>query len=198
MQNRKQRRIAAWLAAMFFLPAASQAANLSLDEALNAAQKYSAALSANQHQVNALENMADSATQLPDPKLKFGIENVPVGGDNGRRLTREGMTMQRVGIMQDYVSSEKRERKADTLRAEAAKTAANSLAIRAQLQRDTAQAWLDLALAQRSEEQAKKLVSEGQRQLPLQNASVANGSAPSSAIDAKLTLAAMYRSRRLA
>lgn len=106
MQNRKQRRIAAWLAAMFFLPAASQAANLSLDEALNAAQKYSAALSANQHQVNALENMADSATQLPDPKLKFGIENVPVGGDNGRRLTREGMTMQRVGIMQDYVSSE--------------------------------------------------------------------------------------------
>lgn len=155
MQNRKQRRIAAWLAAMFFLPAATQAASLSLDEALNAAQKYSAALSANQHQVNALENMADSATQLPDPKLKFGIENVPVGGDNGRRLTREGMTMQRIGIMQDYVSSEKRERKADTLRAEAAKTAANSLAIRAQLQRDTAQAWLDLALAQRSEEQAK-------------------------------------------
>ncbi|MCQ7044242.1 heavy metal RND transporter, partial [Escherichia coli] len=41
------------------------------------------------------------------------------------------------------------------------------------------------------EEQAKKLVSEGQRQLPLQNASVANGSAPSGAIDAKLTLAAM-------
>lgn len=191
MQNRKQRRIAAWLAAMFFLPAAAQAASLSLDEALNAAQKYSAALSANQHQVNALENMADSATQLPDPKLKFGIENVPVGGDNGRRLTREGMTMQRIGIMQDYVSSEKRERKADTLRAEAAKTAANSLAIRAQLQRDTAQAWLDLALAQRSEEQAKKLVNEGQRQVPLQNASVANGSAPSSAIDARLTLAAM-------
>lgn len=30
MQNRKQRRIAAWLAAMFFLPAASQAANLKL------------------------------------------------------------------------------------------------------------------------------------------------------------------------
>lgn len=65
--------------------------------------------------------MADSALQLPDPKLKLGIENVPVQGGNGHRLTRDGMTMGRVGIMQDYVSGDKRQRKADTLRAEAEK-----------------------------------------------------------------------------
>ncbi len=75
-----------------------------LAEALSAAESYSAELSANDHQVNALKNRADSAMQLPDPKLKFGIENVPLGGNNASRLTREGMTMQRVGVMQDYVS----------------------------------------------------------------------------------------------
>ncbi|MBE8256111.1 heavy metal RND transporter, partial [Leptospira borgpetersenii serovar Ballum] len=95
------------MAATFSLPALSHAADITLDQALVSAERYSAELSANQHQVNALENMASSATQLPDPKLKFGIENLPVGGNNARRFTREGMTMQRIGIMQDYVSSDK-------------------------------------------------------------------------------------------
>ncbi len=113
-----------------------------LSEALSAAENYSAELSANDHQVNALKNMADSAMQLPDPKLKFGIENVPLGGNNAGRLTREGMTMQRVGVMQDYVSSTKRERKADSITAEARQTAANADVIRARLQRETAQARL--------------------------------------------------------
>ena len=88
-----------------------------LSEALSAAESYSAELSANDHQVNALKNMADSAMELPDPKLKFGLENVPLGGSNASRLTREGMTMQRIGVMQDYVSSTKRERKADSITA---------------------------------------------------------------------------------
>lgn len=191
MPTRKQRRIAAWLTAMWLLPAAAQAADLTLEQALSAAQNYSAALSANRHQVNALNNMADSATQLPDPKLQVGIENLPLGGTNARRITRDGMTMQRIGVMQEYVSSTKRERKADTLRAQAAQTAAATETIRTQLQRDTAQAWLDLALAQRSMAQAQKLVSEGERQIGLQTAVVANGSAPSSVLDARLTLSAM-------
>lgn len=139
-----------------------------LAEALSAAENYSAELSANDHQVNALKNMADSAMQLPDPKLKFGIENVPLGGNNAGRLTREGMTMQRVGVMQDYVSSTKRERKADSITAEARQTAANADVIRARLQRETAQAWLALALAQKSLRSVQTLISETSRQIDVQ------------------------------
>ena len=135
-----------------------------LAEALSAAESYSAELSANDHQVNALKNRADSAMQLPDPKLKFGIENVPLGGNNASRLTREGMTMQRVGVMQDYVSSTKRERKADSITAEA-RQAANADVIRARLQRETAQAWLALALAQKSLRSVQALISETSRQI---------------------------------
>ncbi|HEG0621121.1 TPA: TolC family protein [Yersinia enterocolitica] len=180
------------MAAAFSLPALSHAADITLDQALISAERYSAELSANQHQVNALENMASSATQLPDPKLKFGIENLPVGGSNARRFTREGMTMQRIGIMQDYVSSDKRQRKADTLNAEARKTAAGNETIRTRLQKETAQAWLDLALTEQAASDAKVLVQESEKQIALQRAGVASGGAlPSSVLDARLTLAAM-------
>ena len=163
-----------------------------LAEALSAAENYSAELSANDHQVNALKNMADSAMQLPDPKLKFGIENVPLGGNNAGRLTREGMTMQRVGVMQDYVSSTKRERKADSITAEARQTAANADVIRARLQRETAQAWLALALAQKSLRSVQTLISETSRQIDVQKAGVSSASAsPSSVLDVQLALNAM-------
>jgi outer membrane protein TolC len=171
---------------------ATQATELTLQQSLTAAERYSAELSANRHQVNALANMADSAMQLPDPKLKFGIENVPVQGGNARRFTREGMTMGRVGIMQDYVSSTKRQRKADTLRAEASKTDAGSATIRARLQQQTAQAWLELALSRQNLRDATALVTESERQITTQRAGVAGGGTPASAVlDARLTLLAM-------
>lgn len=179
-----------WLLA--FMPVSAFATPVSLPQALVAAQGYSAELSASRHQINALENRADSAMQLPDPKLKFGIENLPVGGSNDQRFTREGMTMERIGIMQDYVSSSKRERKADTLRAESRQVAANGQSIRAQLQRDAAQAWMELAIGNETVKQLKALVDESQRQIGVQRGGVSSGSAlPASVLDARLTLISM-------
>jgi outer membrane protein TolC len=179
-----------WLLA--FMPVSAFATPVSLPQALVAAQGYSAELSASRHQINALENRADSAMQLPDPKLKFGIENLPVGGSNDQRFTREGMTMERIGIMQDYVSSSKRERKAGTLRAESRQAAANGQSIRAQLQRDTAQAWMELAIGNETVKQLKALVDESQRQIGVQRGGVSSGNAlPASVLDARLTLLSM-------
>ncbi|PXW49226.1 outer membrane protein TolC [Erwinia sp. AG740] len=191
MHIRTLRASRAWLAMLLWLPAASFAAALDLDGALQAAEQYSADLSANQHQMNALQNMADSATQLPDPQLKYGIENVPLGGNNTRRLTREGMTMQRIGIMQTYVSATKRERKAQTIQAQAEAVRSNSDTLRAQLQRDTAQAWLELALARQTRQDVAALVQESQRQIAIQKAGVAAGGESARVLDARLTLSAM-------
>nr|WP_113864610.1 TolC family protein [Brenneria salicis]NMN92181.1 outer membrane protein TolC [Brenneria salicis ATCC 15712 = DSM 30166]RBP67515.1 outer membrane protein TolC [Brenneria salicis ATCC 15712 = DSM 30166]RLM32498.1 heavy metal RND transporter [Brenneria salicis ATCC 15712 = DSM 30166] len=191
MHLSKHRASGVCLAMLLWLPAASFAADLDLDQALQTAERYSAELSANQHQINARQNMADSATQLPDPQLRFGVENLPLGGNNGSRLTREEMTMQRIGVMQTYVSSSKRESKAQTFRVEADSLRSNSETLRARLQRETAQAWLELALSQKSLQEVKSLVTESQRQIALQKASVAAGSEVSSVLDARLTLAAM-------
>ncbi|HDR2891729.1 TPA: TolC family protein [Enterobacter asburiae] len=197
----KQHTLGLWLGGVMFglLSSAVQAEPWTLDQTLTEAQRYSAELSASRNEAQALDAMADSATQLPDPKLKFGIENVPVQGNNDRRLTREGMTMQKIGIMQSYVSSEKRERKAQTFQAQARGVLAKGEAIRAALQRDTAQAWLELALTQQALKKAKALVSETERQRGVQKASVGAGSSmPDSVLALQMTLSAMRDKETLA
>lgn len=197
----KTATLSTWLGGVMLglISAAGQAAPWTLDQTLAEAQRYSAALSASRNEARALDAMADSATQLPDPKLKFGIENVPVQGSNDRRFTREGMTMQRVGIMQSYVSQQKRARKAQTLQAQARGVLAKADAVRAALQRDTAQAWLELALAQQGLNTADRLVDETARQLNVQKASVGAGSAsPDSVLALRMTLSAMRDKATLA
>ncbi|MEB7924237.1 TolC family protein [Atlantibacter hermannii] len=178
----KQTTLSLWLGGVLLVltSAAAQAAALSLEQTLDLAQRYSAELSASRNQVRAYGAMADSARQLPDPELKFGIENLPVQGSNARRFTREGMTMQRVGVMQTFVSADKRERKADMLLAQSASASAQEQVIRAQLQRDTAQAWLDLALSEKAAQAARQLLNETGRQIPVQRSGVASGSAAAS------------------
>jgi outer membrane protein TolC len=190
----KQHSLSLWLSGVLFAVSvsAAHAAEFSLQQTLAAAEHYSAELSANRNQSNALNAMADSARELPDPKLKFGIENVPVQGGNSHRFTREGMTMQRIGIMQDYVSEEKRDRKAETILAQSASSAAKAEVIRVTLQRATAQAWLDLALSQKILATAQKLVAETERQVSVQKATVASGGTPaSSVVDLRMALLGM-------
>ncbi|KFC82682.1 TolC family protein [Buttiauxella agrestis] len=190
----KQHSLSLWLGGVLVAASvsAAHAAEFSLQQTLAAAVHYSAELSANRNQSNALNAMADSARQLPDPKLKFGIENVPVQGSNSHRFTREGMTMQRIGIMQDYVSEDKRDRKAETILAQSASSVAKAEVIRATLQRSAAQAWLDLALSQKVLTAAQKLVAETERQIGVQKATVASGSSPASSVmDIRMTLLGM-------
>ena len=169
----KQHTLSLWLGGVLFglLTSAAQAEPWTLEHTLTEAQRYSAELSASRNEAQALDAMAVSATQLPDPKLKFGIENVPVQGSNDRRLTREGMTMQKVGIMQSYVSSEKRERKAQTFQ----------------------------ALAQQALNTARTLVRETERQRGVQKASVgAGGATPDSVLALQMILSAMRDKETLA
>ncbi|WP_312731875.1 TolC family protein [Atlantibacter hermannii] len=197
----KQTTLSLWLGGVLLVltSAAAQAAALSLEQTLDLAQRYSAELSASRNQVRAFGAMADSARQLPDPELKFGIENLPVQGSNARRFTREGMTMQRVGVMQTFVSADKRERKADTLLAQSASASAQEQVIRAQLQRDTAQAWLDLALSEKAAQAAQQLLKETGRQIPVQRSGVASGSAAaSSTLSLQSALSAMRDNLTLA
>ncbi|NBC98981.1 TolC family protein [Atlantibacter hermannii] len=197
----KQTTLSLWLGGVLLVltSAAAQAAALSLEQTLDLAERYSAQLSANRNQVRAFGSMADSARQLPDPELKFGIENLPVQGSNAHRFTREGMTMQRVGVMQKYVSADKRDRKADTLLAQSASASAQAQVIRAQLQRDTAQAWLDLALSEKAVEAARQLLQETEKQIPVQRSGVASGSASASgALALQTTLSALRDNLTLA
>lgn len=90
-----------------------------------------------------------AAGRLPDPKLAIGIENLPIEGEDRWSLTRDFMTMRKVGLMQEVPNQAKRRAEAD---ASAAAVTKAQLERRTQLlaiRRDTAVAWLTRWYAER-------------------------------------------------
>src|SRR5262245_46173914 len=85
-------------------PAWSQAP-LTLAEALRLAETRALSVSASDAASRASREMAAAASQLPDPVLRAGIDNLPVNGPDAWSLDRDFMTMRRIGVMQEYVSS---------------------------------------------------------------------------------------------
>ena len=82
---------------------------LSLESALKLAQTRSSLLLAHDSAATASFEMALSASQLPDPTLKLGINNLPVTSSDRFSLSRDFMTMRSVGVMQEFTRSDKRE-----------------------------------------------------------------------------------------
>src|SRR3954468_24977593 len=131
---------------LFFFAASSALAAdapLTLAEALRLAQDQSRQLVAQDAAVAAAREMSVSAGQLPDPVLRLGIDNLPVTGDDRFSTTADFMTMRRIGVMQEIPREEKRRLRSERGEREAEREAANRLAVLANVQRDTALAWLD-------------------------------------------------------
>jgi outer membrane protein TolC len=90
------------------LPALAQGAPLTLGQALDlAVQRSESTRSARAGALSAAES-ARAAGQLPDPTLQAGIDNLPVTGAGAFRTTSDSMTMKRIGISQEWLSSQKR------------------------------------------------------------------------------------------
>ena len=120
-----------------------QAVPLSLAEAQRRAVDRSRQLSAQDSAVTASREMAVASGQLPDPVLRLGVDNLPVDGPDRFSVARDFMTMRRIGVMQEFTRSEKRELRAERFEREAEKSLAEKAATVATIQRDTALAWLD-------------------------------------------------------
>lgn len=88
---------AAALAVLLALPTWA-AGPLTLQEALGLAVGRSQQLAANNASITASREMAAAAGELPDPVLKLGIENLPVNGPDRLSLSRDFMTMRRIGV----------------------------------------------------------------------------------------------------
>lgn len=116
---------------------------LSLEDAQRRAVARSQQLVAQDSAIIAAREMAVAAGQLPDPVLKLGIDNLPVTGEDRYSLTRDFMTMRRIGVMQELTRSEKRELRAQRFGREAEKAVVEKAAAAALIQRSTALAWLD-------------------------------------------------------
>ena len=126
--------------------------SLSLESALKLAQTRSSLVLAQDSAATASREMAVSAGQLPDPTLKLGISNLPVTSSDRFSLSRDFMTMRSIGVMQEFTRNDKREARAARYEREAQVADAGRTLTIANLQRETAMAWLERYYSERVRE----------------------------------------------
>ena len=154
------------------------AQELSLAEAQDIASAAAPQLLAQSAAVRAARATVPLASELPDPKLVAAIENVPADGVDRFSLSRDFMTMRRIGVAQDFPRDEKRRLRGERAEAEAQREEAVLAVVEADLNRDVALAWIEAWSAQ----QQLALAFEGQREADLAvtgaQAALAGGKGP--------------------
>lgn len=147
---------------------AAAQSSLTLADAQRRAVEQSGQVAARDLAVSASRELAIAAARLPDPMLRFGVDNLPVDGADRFSLTADSMTMRRIGIAQEFTRSEKRQLRARRFESEADKSLAEKSAAIAGIQRDAALAWLDRYYA----EQAAAILEQQKNAARLEAAAV--------------------------
>ncbi len=155
--------------------ACSAAPALSLVEAQRIASANAPQLQAQAAAIRAAEAAGISAGELADPKLIVGLDNLPVDGTDRFSLTRDFMTMRKIGFMQDFTRGEKLKLRGDRANAEVRKEGALLMLAQVNLRRDVALAWIDRYFAERQLELLKELAREGELQITAAQAALAGG-----------------------
>jgi cobalt-zinc-cadmium efflux system outer membrane protein len=122
---------------------AQSADPLGMDAAVHLAEAQAPQLAAQQAAISAAESEAVRAPELPDPQLVAGVDNLPIDGADRYSLTRDFMTMRKIGVMQTFPRKEKRRLRGERAQAEVATEAARLTAQSLDVRRQAAQAWID-------------------------------------------------------
>jgi len=122
---------------------------LSFDTALNLALHNAPSLQASAAGVTAAKSAAVAAGRLPDPKLRFGVENFPVSGPPAGSFSADSMTMASVGITQDMPNGDKRKAERQKAAADIDIASANAAVETRDVRLNTALAWVDLYYARK-------------------------------------------------
>jgi outer membrane protein TolC len=164
-----------WFLAVVLAAGTAGAQSLSLEDALRSAEAYSPRLAAQRHMLSSAETQVGRAGELPDPKLRLGVDNLPVTGPDAWRYGRDSMTMLQIGLAQEFPNSAKRA--ALNQRAERMRDvgSASLAAQRAALHRDVALAWLEAHFAERMEVALERLTRQFRLHSDTLSAAVARG-----------------------
>lgn len=121
-----------------------QSAPLSFAEAMRLAEQNAPTLAAQNARLDAARHAVMPAGELPDPKLVLGLDNLPITGPDRFSLTRESMTMQRIGMMQEIPNRGKRNARTAVAQSNIARIDAERRVERLKVLRETALAWISL------------------------------------------------------
>lgn len=134
----RQRMVIAMLLAGF----SSLSHALTFDDALRLAQTKAPQLEAREAAVAAAQSNALPAGALPDPKLVLGVDNLPVNGPDAYSVSRDFMTMRRIGVMQEFPNGAKRKARVAVAQDKVAVAEAQTRMTRLTILRETAIAWI--------------------------------------------------------
>lgn len=151
------------------------ATSLSLPEAQRIASDDAPQIDAQAASLRAAQQASLGAGEQSDPKLLVGIDNIPTDGADRFNLTRDFMTMRKIGVMQEFTRDEKLKLRTDRASAEVQKESAILSLTKLNLRRDVALAWIDRYFAERQFELVKELAREGELQVTAAEASFAGG-----------------------
>ena len=135
--------------------------------------------------------------QLPDPKLKFGMINLPVTTRDALRFDRDDQTMLNVGYSQEMVPLKKRELASSRMLAEADQFHTEQIATARSIERDVALAWLDVYEAQRKSELYQRIANEMTAERKVMAAGISSGGAKTSEVLAMDTEISMTNEKRI-
>ena len=167
-------RLIPWLLAALALPASAQ---LSYERALQLAHEQSAQLQARRAAVEGAAALEGAASQLPDPRLGVGIDNLPINTADRFSLTRDFMTQRQLGWTQDVPNAAKRQARADTAAARTVQERAKGAAEGVMVEREASKAWLAAFHAVQRRAAFDALARENEVLLGTVHARIASGKA---------------------
>ncbi|WP_124951179.1 TolC family protein [Sulfuriferula thiophila] len=114
---------------------------LRLDDAMNLAVANQPLLSGQRALIEANRQAIVADSQLPDPKLKLSVNNLPI---DTYSLTQDGMTQRTISIEQSFPGGNKRTLRGQLAQTETEQSVADLAANMRDVRRATGSAWLDV------------------------------------------------------
>lgn len=151
------------------------AATLSLADAQRLAAGNAPQVEAQAAALRAAQQSSVSAGEQADPKLIIGLDNVPADGADRFNITRDFMTMRKIGFMQEFTRDEKLKLRGSRADAEVRKEAAVLSLAEVNLRRDVALAWIERYFAERQRALLIELSRESELQITAATAALAGG-----------------------
>ena len=184
-----------WLLLVTFAAQAEQP--LTLAEAIQLATQSQPLLQSLDDAADSTRQAAIAERQLPDPKLKFGVINLPITTGAALNFNRDDQTMLNVGYSQEMVPLKKRELASSRMAAEADQFHTEQIATARSIERDVALAWLDVYEAQRKSELYQRIADDMVAERKVLAAGVSSGGAKASEVLAMDTEVSMTNEKRI-
>jgi len=159
------------------LAPASYAQSIGYEEALRAAVSEQPQVRARELQLEARRSVADAADELPDPRLRAGIQNLPVTGPAAFEIDRQLPTQIQVGVEQDIPNLAERHARARVAAADIDLASAQLTLAQLMARLGAGEAWISLAYTQQALNVTDDALRQIERLVPLARSAVAAGSA---------------------